>query len=77
MISLSELREAFGSDQMEQLEDYPKDPRGASGLFLGFTNSGDPIHAVIGVSSPEVVVVITVYRPDPRLWYHWRRRASE
>ena len=76
MISVDELEEALGSERLEQLEDYPDDARGASGLFLGFTEEGEPIHAVVGLSSPEVVVVITVYRPDPELWYYWRRRVT-
>ena len=76
-ISVEELEEAFGSNQLEQLEDYPDDPRGASGLFLGFTGVGNPIHAVIGLSSPEVVVVITVYRPDTEIWHSWRMRRPQ
>ena len=76
MISIAELEEAFGLSRLEQVEDYPDDPRGASGLFLGFTQEGRPIHAVIGFSSPDIVIVITVYRPEPKLWYYWRRRVS-
>ena len=72
-ISVRQLEEALGSDTLEMLEDYPDDPRGPSGLYLGFAG-GDPIHAVIAISDP-VVVVVTVYRPDSRLWYDWRRRV--
>ncbi len=77
VISTEELEQALGSEQVEQLESYPDDPRGASGLFLGFTGEGQPIHAVIGLTSPETVVVITMYRPDLELWHHSRRRVSQ
>lgn len=70
-----EIGEAFGSESIELLEEYPDDPRGLSALFLGFTRARSPLHAVIGLSSPDVVVFITLYRPDPGLWYDWRRRV--
>ena len=73
-ISRLEFESALGSADLEILENYPDDPRGASGLFLGFTDNGQPIHAVVGLSNPNLVVVITVYRPDPEMWYDWRVR---
>ena len=75
-ITIEELEDALCSPDLELLEDYPEDPRGTSALFLGFTQTGAPIHAVLGLTRPEVVVV-TVYRPDPMLWYNWRRRIWE
>ena len=77
LISAEELVEALTSERLEQLESYPNDARGASGLFLGFTRQGLPIHAVVGLSSSEVVVIVTMYRPDPELWYDWRRRVTQ
>lgn len=74
-ILMSEVEEAFGSDETELLEDYPDDPRGPSALCLGFTRERDPLHAVIGLSLPEVIVFVTLYRPDAHLWYDWRRRT--
>jgi hypothetical protein len=73
-ISLQEIEEAFGSESLELLEDYPSDPRGASALFLGFTKASRPLHTVIGTAGPGLVVFITLYRPNARLWYNWRRR---
>lgn len=74
-VSIVELEHALTSPNLELLENYPDDPRGASALMLGFTETGDPIHVVVGLASTEVVVVVTVYRPDPLLWYDWRERA--
>ena len=74
-ISVREIEEAFGSGELELIEQYADDPRGASALFLGFTVEGKPLHAVLGLSSPDVVVFITVYRPREELWYDWRRRV--
>jgi hypothetical protein len=56
------------------IEDYPDDPRGASFLLLGFTEMGKPIHAVCTLA--DVVVIITLYRPDPARWIEWRRRKE-
>ena len=74
-ISVVELEQAFGSEILELLENYPEDPRGSSALLLGFTSEGNPLHAVVSVSSPDIVVFITLYRPDPTLWHNWRRRV--
>ncbi len=73
-ITIEELEEAFGSEQIELLEDYPDDARGHSVLVLGFGKAASPIHAVIGLSRQRLVF-ITVYRPDPDEWYDWRRRT--
>ena len=74
-ISMREIEEALGSEALELLEDYPDDPRGSSGLFLGFTTDGNPLHAVVGLSSPDHVVLVTIYRPRAALWYDWPRRV--
>ena len=76
-ISIAENEYALGSDHLELLENCQDDPRGASGLFLGFTAGGQPIHAVVGMSNPDLVVIITVYGPDPELWYDWRGRIFQ
>ncbi|MBI2917883.1 MAG: DUF4258 domain-containing protein [Chloroflexi bacterium] len=74
-ISMAEVEQAFGSGTVELLEDYPDDPRGHSALFLGFTRGGRPLHAVVGMADPDVLILVTLYRPDPKLWHDWRRRA--
>jgi hypothetical protein len=56
------------------IEDYPDDPRGASFLLLGFTETDRPIHAVCALT--DVLVIITLYRPDPARWIVWRRRKE-
>lgn len=70
-----EIEEALRSPRAEVIEDYSTDPRGPSFLLLGFTEAGMPIHAVCAVT--EVLVVITLYRPDPSRWIEWRRRREE
>jgi len=74
-VSVVDIEDAFSSERLEVLEEYPDDPRGPSTLFLSFTQDGRPIHAVIGFGSTENVVFITLYEPNPRLWYDWRRRV--
>ena len=74
-IFMAEVEESFTSEGLELLEEYPNDPRGFSALYPGFTASGNPLHAVIGLSSPDTIVFVTLYRPDVAQWYDWRRRV--
>lgn len=69
-----EIEEALCSPQAEVIEEYPSDPRGPSFLLLGFTEAGLPIHAVCALT--EVLVIITLYRPDPTRWIEWRQRRE-
>ena len=72
-ITIEEFEQAFGVDP-EVIENYPTDPRGASCLALGFTAKGGPLHAVCGLSVPNTIVVVTIYRPNPSEWSNWRTR---
>ena len=74
-IIMAEVEDTFGTEQLELLEEYPNDPRGFSALFLGFTASGNPLHAVVGLSNPDMIVFITLYQPDAAQWYDRRRRV--
>jgi hypothetical protein len=73
-VTAREIRDGLLSAQAEIIENYADDPRGASCLVLGFTAEGRPLHFVCGVSLPDVVVIITLYRPDAERWTEWRIR---
>ncbi len=75
-IAVQEIEEALLSSTCEVLEDYPDDPRGHSCLVLGFTASGLPLHAVCGLAR-EMLIIITLYRPDPAEWMNWRTRKEQ
>jgi len=77
LILVREIEEALLSPRCEVLEEYPGDPRGHSALILGFTSDGQPIHAVLGFSKEDIIVVITVYRPKPNEWIDWRVRRPQ
>lgn len=77
-IAAFRLEDAIGDDEPEIIADYPEDSRGASCLILGYTKTGQPLHARIGYSS-SVPVLISAY--DPRTQpYKWsddfRRRIT-
>ena len=75
-IRMAELEEALQSSGLEVVEDYPGDPRGHSHLVLGFSRSAQPIHVVCAIHE-GFLVVITVYRPDSKLWQDSRVRKEE
>lgn len=59
----------------EIIEDYPTDKPYPSCLIYGQTFSGDPAHSVWAYNTQnQWAVLITVYRPDPKLWINWRER---
>ena len=73
LITIAEFEQS--AERCEVIEDYPTDPRGASCHILGYTASGNPLHIVCGLSIPEAVIVITIYRPDPTEWLaDWKTR---
>ena len=73
-ILVREIEEALCSPRTEVIADYPTDPRGASFLMLGFSSAGLPIHAVCAIA--DVLLIITLYRPDPGRWIEWRERRE-
>ena len=75
-IQMAELEEALKSGGLEIIEDYPGDPRGHSHLVLGFSREDKPIHVVCAIHEGSLVI-ITVYRPDPKLWQDNRIRKEQ
>lgn len=52
----------------EVVADYPEDAPYPSVLMLGFQD-GQPVHVVVARDGMSGIChVVTVYRPDPRLW---------
>ena len=62
----------------EIIEEYVNDKPYPSCLIFGKTFSGDPVHSVWAYNSENGwAVLITVYRPDPKLWINCRTRRRE
>lgn len=59
---LEEIKEALLTGRI--IEKYNDTGRGESCLVAGFTKTGKPIHAVIGLQG-SIAVIITVYIPSP------------
>ena len=77
-ITKEEIEEAFLSGPASRcgvIESYPEDVRGRSCLVLGFGRGARPLHIVCGLGA-EMLVIITVYRPDPEQWISWRVRRQ-
>jgi len=65
----------FSVLQGEIIEDYPSARPYPSCLVYGNTFGGEPVHTVWGYNEENGwAVLVTVYRPDPNRWIHWRIR---
>ena len=64
--------------QGEIIEEYPSDRPYPSCLIYGKTFRDDPVHSVWAYNQENHwAVLITVYRPDPKLWINWRTRRPK
>lgn len=71
-ISDVEIREAGA--RAEVIEDYPDDKYSPSGLLLGLTAAGRPLHFQVSYAESELAKIITIYEPDPNEWMEYRKR---
>ena len=59
------------------IEQYPEDRPFPSCLVYGKTRKGRPLHVVCAlVAEEKILVIITVYEPDPTLWVDFQRRKK-
>jgi hypothetical protein len=71
-ISEQEIREAGA--QAAEIEAYPDDKYSPSGLLLGFTAAGRPLHFQVSYAPSEMTKIITIYEPHPAEWVNYRKR---
>ena len=71
-ISQHEIREAGA--KAEIIEDYPDDKYSPSGLLLGFTQIGRPLHFQVSYAGSDLAKIITLYEPEPDEWVNFRKR---
>jgi hypothetical protein len=61
----------------EIIQKYPEDKPFPSILVFGVTKENRPIHMVCAYNSSEnLLIIITVYQPDPNLWINFKRRQK-
>ena len=64
--------------QGEIIEYYPKDKPYPSCLIYGLNLKNEPIHSVWAYNPKnQWAVLITVYRPDPKLWVDYKKRRNK
>lgn len=74
-ITENEVREVLNVGEI--IEEYLQDRPVASCLIFGRTKAGRPLHIVCApVVEEKVLVIITVYQPDPTKWVDFRRRIK-
>lgn len=73
------IHEIFSSVlQGEVIEEYEDDKPYPSFLLYGTTPAGEPVHSVWAYNRENGwAVLVTVYRPDPDRWIHWRQRRPK
>jgi nickel-dependent lactate racemase len=71
-VSDQEIRQA--GTQVTIIEDYPDDKYSPSCLLLGFTPAGRPLHIQVSLADTDLVIIITLYEPDPNEWVNYSRR---
>jgi hypothetical protein len=71
-ISEPEIRQA--GDNATIIEDYPDDKYSPSGLLLGFTQDGRPLHLQVSYADTDLVRIVTLYEPDETEWIGYSRR---
>lgn len=71
-ISEQEIRDAGAAGEV--IENYPDDKYSPSGLLLGFTAGGRPLHLQVSFAETELTKIITLYEPDPAEWSEHRKR---
>ena len=74
-ISVVEVEEAIYCTS-EVVEDYPKDKYDPSCLILGFTKTGRPLHIQCSYPRRPLIKIITLYEPDPDLWFDFKIRKQ-
>ena len=74
-ISLVEAFETISTGEI--IEQYPDDKPYASCLIFSKLENGDPIHTVWALNrETNSSVLITIYRPDPRIWIDGKIRRT-
>ena len=74
-ILVHEVKEALSTPEI--LEYHPNDKYGPSCLVLGFSSKGKSLHVVCTHPDRELLKIITIYEPDPKLWLDFRTRLAE
>lgn len=69
-LTVSELLDGINEAQI--IEEYPDYPKGKCILLLQNDKHGNPVHVLWGIPKgyEKPAVLITSYRPDPKLWDH-------
>jgi hypothetical protein len=74
-IKIIEVQEATINGKI--VESYPDDEPYPSCLVYGKTSQNRPLHIVCAYGKDDdIVVVVTVYQPDPDKWIGFERRKT-
>lgn len=74
-ISANEVFDAALNGKIIEL--YPEDEPYPSCLIYGRTSENRPLHVVCAYSGEsDIVIIITVYQPDPARWIDLERRQT-
>jgi hypothetical protein len=70
-----EIEESILSGEI--IEKYEDDKPYPSYLILGYTKNKRPIHIVVAYNKiDDIIIIVTVYQPDPNKWINDRIRRN-
>ena len=72
--NISDVEIIQAAENVRIIEEYPKDKYAPSCLLLGFSGSGRPLHIQTSYIDSDLVIIITVYEPDPSEWVDFSQR---
>ncbi len=76
VIKDQEISELF--ENFDIIKEYSDDKPYPSALLSGYTKKRRPLHVVCAINKNDnIIIIVTVYHPDPNKWIDNKRRLKK